>query len=91
MENLVNTFASPPPTGLETFLSPAQLAQRWGFHPESVRRKLRRRELASLVIGRKRLIPLSEVRRFEAQGRIAARALSAQQDKGICAQGGRAL
>jgi hypothetical protein len=59
--------------GCETFLSPAQLAQRWPLHPESIRRKLRRREIASVLIGRKRLIPLSEIERIEAEGRIPAR------------------
>jgi excisionase family DNA binding protein len=59
----------------EIFLSPAQVAQRWSFHVESVRRKIRRRELGSILIGRRRLIPLSELKRIESEGRIPARAL----------------
>jgi hypothetical protein len=58
----------------ETFLSPAQVAQRWWFHVESVRRKIRRREIGSVLIGRRRLVPLSELKRIEAEGRIPARA-----------------
>ena len=53
------------------FLTPWQVAQRWGFHPESVRRLLRRGELESVIRGRRRLIPIPEVNRVEAEGRVA--------------------
>jgi hypothetical protein len=54
----------------ERYFSPAQLTQRWPFHVESIRRKIRRGEIGSVVIGRKRLIALSEIKRIEAEGRI---------------------
>ena len=53
-----------------TFLRPTQLAQRWSFNPESVRRKIRRGEIASVVIGRQRLIPLDEIERIEREGTV---------------------
>jgi hypothetical protein len=64
----------------ELFLSPAQVAQRWWFHVESIRRKIRRREIASVLIGRRRLVPLSELKRIEAEGRIPARAVGEKLD-----------
>ena len=36
------------------FLTPAQIAARWGYHEESVRRMLRRRQLGSVLLGRRR-------------------------------------
>jgi hypothetical protein len=57
----------------ERFLSPAQLTERWPFHVESIRRKIRRGEISSVIIGRRRLIPLSEIHRIEEEGRIPAR------------------
>lgn len=65
------------PTGTTTATStgspstPTQLADRWHWHPESVRRALRERRLASIVIGRRRLIPASEIERVEREGFIA--------------------
>jgi len=50
--------------------TPAQLASRWHWHPESVRRALRERRLASFIIGRRRLIPASEIERIEREGFI---------------------
>ena len=52
------------------FLTSAQLAARWGWHVESVRRKFRRRELGSVPLGRRRLVPLAEVELFERQGAV---------------------
>lgn len=53
------------------FLTPHQVAERWGWHVESVRRAVRERRIESVVIFRRRLIPLAEVERIEAEGRIA--------------------
>ena len=39
-------------------VTPAQIAERWSWHPESVRRKLRAGSIPSLVIGRRRLVRL---------------------------------
>jgi hypothetical protein len=54
----------------EKLFTPAEAAARWSFHVESVRRKLRTREILSIVIGRRRLIPGSEILRVEAEGFI---------------------
>jgi hypothetical protein len=51
-------------------LTPIQLGARWGLHPESVRRMLRRGDVLSTLIGRRRLIPRSEIDRIEADGMI---------------------
>jgi hypothetical protein len=51
--------------------TPAQLAGRWGWHVESVRRAIRQRRFESIVISRRRLIPIAEVERIEAEGRLA--------------------
>lgn len=56
-----------------TFLTPAGVARRWNWHPESVRRALRERRLASIINGRRRLIPVGEVLRVEAAGFVAAK------------------
>ena len=53
------------------FLTAKQVGGRWGWHPESVRRAMRERRIESTVIGRRRLIPISEIERIEAEGRIA--------------------
>jgi hypothetical protein len=53
-----------------TFLTSAQIATRWGWHVESVRRKLRRRELGSVLLGRRRLVPLAEVELLERLGSV---------------------
>ena len=50
--------------------TPGQTARRWGMHEESIRRMLRQRRLASLIIARRRLIPLAEILRVEAEGRV---------------------
>ena len=52
------------------FLTPELLANRWHQHPESIRRTLRQRRLASVVVGRRRLIPMAEILRVENSGLI---------------------
>lgn len=54
--------------------TPRQVADRWAWHPESVRRAIRQGRLESVVISRRRLIPVAEVERIEAEGRIARKA-----------------
>lgn len=51
--------------------TPAQLAARWGWHVESVRRAIRQRRFESVVISRRRLVPVVEIERVEAEGRLA--------------------
>ena len=53
------------------FLTPQQIADRWAWHVESIRRAIRQRRLASVVISRRRLVPLAEVERTEVEGLIA--------------------
>ena len=55
------------------FFTPKQAATRWYWHPESVRRKIRRGEIATVIIGRRRLIPRSEIERIEREGLAACR------------------
>jgi len=47
------------------FLTPAELARRWRWHPESIRRLLRQERLPSLRLGRKRIIPLTDIQHYE--------------------------
>jgi hypothetical protein len=60
-----------PATDNRPPLTPSQLAKRWSLHPESTRRILRERRIASIIIGRRRYIPASEVARLENEGFIA--------------------
>ena len=59
-----------PETNGKVFLTPSQLAARWGLHQESVRRKIRRCEIASVVMGRRRLVRLLEVEKLETEGAV---------------------
>ena len=51
--------------------TPGELAERWRWHPESVRRAVRDGRFDSIIVGRRRLIPASEVERVEREGFIA--------------------
>ena len=51
-------------------LTANELANRWKMHPESLRRMARQRRLETLIIAGRRLFPMSEVERVEAEGRI---------------------
>jgi len=55
------------------FLTPAELARRWRWHPESIRRWARLGKLPVIKISRRTLIPLSAVERVEADGFISAK------------------
>ena len=56
---------------LETVLvTPAQIAGRWSWHPESVRRKIRNGMIPSLVIGRRRLVRLSTLEKIELEAEV---------------------
>jgi len=54
----------------EIFLTPAELAQRWRWHPESIRRWTRLGRLPIVKVSRRILIPLAAVEAIEADGRI---------------------
>lgn len=71
--------ASTPNNGLqkpdrdgEPFFTPTTLALRWHRHPEGLRRWIRAGKIASIVIGRRRLIPREAVLAFEAAGLLPA-------------------
>jgi len=51
--------------------TPAQLARRWGWHVESVRRAIRQGRIEAVVISRRLLVPVAEICRIETEGRIA--------------------
>jgi Helix-turn-helix domain len=54
-------------------LTPAELARRWRWHPESIRRWTRLGKLPVIKVSRRTLIPLSAIEKIEADGFIAAK------------------
>ncbi len=50
--------------------TPRQVAARWGWHVESVRRAIRERRFASIIISRRRLVPVEEIHRIESEGLV---------------------
>jgi hypothetical protein len=65
------TKPNPPNPG--AFLTPGELATRWRWHPESVRRWTRLGKLPIVKISRRTLIPLAAVEAIEADGYISLR------------------
>ena len=61
----------PRKTDCTAHYTPGQVAGRWGWHVESVRRAIRQRRITAIVISRRLLIPVAEIERIEAEGRIA--------------------
>jgi hypothetical protein len=59
------------PADFRPHFTPKTAADRWHWHEESVRRALRERRLDSIIIGRRRLIPASEIDRAEREGFVA--------------------
>jgi hypothetical protein len=57
-------------TDQNKFFSPAQVAKQWGYHTGSVRRLIRRGQIESVIISRRRLIPIAEIEKVEAQGQV---------------------
>jgi Helix-turn-helix domain len=57
----------------ETFLTPTELAHRWRWHPESIRRWTRLGKLPLVKISRRTLIPLSAIEAIERDGSIDAK------------------
>src|SRR5262245_5561540 len=54
----------------DAFLTPAELAKRWHWHVETIRLWLRKKCMDSVIISRRRLIPISEVQRVESSGLV---------------------
>jgi hypothetical protein len=59
------------PVKPDTFLTPGEVAARWRWHPESVRRWTRLGKLPVVKISHRTLIPLSAVLALEEDGRIS--------------------
>jgi regulator of replication initiation timing len=60
--------------GDPTFLSPKQLGIRWGMHHESIRRKLRQRELPCLLLNSRSVrVAMTDVLAYEAQNCLGRR------------------
>ena len=51
------------------FLTTAQLAERWHYHQESIRRLVREGELSCVRLGRQVRLPVEEIERYEQQHR----------------------
>lgn len=54
----------------KTFLCPSQIASRWGWNEESVRRAIREGRIRSIILWRRRLVEVSEIERIETEGRV---------------------
>ena len=63
------TERKPRQTDNTKYLTPQQLASRWAWHVESVRRAIRQRRIPASVIYRRVLIPIADIERIEAAGR----------------------
>jgi len=63
----------PRTTDGSKYFTPRQVAERWAWHPESVRRAIRQRRIEAVVISRRLLVPVVEVTRIEAEGCITRR------------------
>ena len=55
----------------QPFFSPSEIAARWRWNVESVRRAIRQGRIASTIIGRRRLIPAEEIDLIEREGFVA--------------------
>jgi len=63
-----------PKVGDPTFLSPKQLAKRWGMHHGSILRKLRQRELPCKLINRRSIrVSMTDVLAYEAKNYFGQR------------------
>ena len=63
----------PPPAQQPHFLTTAQLAERWHYHPEYVRHLLRRGIMPLVRLGRKVRVTLQEVERYEREATSSRR------------------
>lgn len=70
--NATRTLPPEPRAGSPVFLTPKQLANRWGMHHGSILRKLRQRELPSMIINSRSIrVAMMDVLAYEAQNRIS--------------------
>lgn len=61
------------PNSEPTYISPRQLADKWGFHEESIRRMIREGKLRAVRLGNRLRVSLKEVRAFEAANRVSVK------------------
>jgi hypothetical protein len=59
-------------TVVPKFLTPKLVAGRWYRHVETVRKDLRNGKIPSVVIGRRRLVPLAAIEKLEQEGMVNA-------------------
>lgn len=70
-EIVKRTSRPEPKAGDPSFLTPKQLANRWGMHQGSILRKLRQRELPCLIINSRSIrVAMTDVLAYEAQNRL---------------------
>jgi hypothetical protein len=62
---------TPRKTDGSKYFTPRQVAERWAWHVESVRRAIRQGRIEYVVLSRRLLVPIAEIERLEAEGRIA--------------------
>jgi hypothetical protein len=70
-----NVRPAPPPVpkvGDPVYLTPKQLAERWGMHTESIRRKIRNQELPCLRMSNRVRIVMADILADEAQNHFGA-------------------
>ena len=73
-ENAKRTILPEPKAGDPPFLSPKQLAKRWGMHHGSILRKLRQRELPCLLINSRSIrVAMADVVAYETQNSFGRR------------------
>ena len=68
------TKFKPRKTDCSKYFTPRQVAERWGWHVESVRRAIRQRRIPAVVISRRLLVPVADIERIEAEGRLSTAA-----------------
>ena len=72
-QNVRLTLPPKPKQGDPTYLTPKQLAERWGMHPESIRRKIRNQELPCVRISNRVRIAMTDILAHEARNRFGTR------------------
>ena len=58
------------PATRNRLLTVAEVAQRWQFHPESVRRMIRRGRVPRVMVGRRIRVPLATAEAIEKRGEV---------------------
>ena len=58
------------PDATTQYISPAALAARWKFHPESIRRRIRCGSLSAIRLGGRLRVPIEAVEEIERDARV---------------------